>query len=366
MKPQTSTARWSLALILLAACSSTSDEDPGHDATGASGSNAVGAGAGSSMSSASGGAESGTGGVGTGASSGTGGSGAGERGPNVDLSDPQLYEFELDPHVLDPSTVDSLEIQYAQLDTRTTPVGKLVVFLSGATNTPGDWKQHGRKLAEFGFHVLLPHYNNRWSSGQDLCAGMGGSCALDTRWEALVGEDTSSVVDISRADSAEGRVVTMIKHLTTAHVGGDWGYYLNADDSLRYEHMVIAGISHGAASTGLYAIRTPFSRAVMHSSGPAGDPSENKQTPLSEWYAFAHTEDPAYDPIVSSWANFGLLGALTSIDGSAPPYGDTHQLITSAGTTYPHCSVAVHDSSPINGNAYVFEPAWRYMYGVAP
>ena len=345
------------ALLVAGACSSESDDAPAEDGQSAS---SAGSGATSSVSSTgSGGGSSGSGG------GSTGGTGGVDQGPDVDLSDPQLYEFELDPHVLDPTTVDSLETQYAQLDTRTTPLGKLLVFLPGANNVPSDWRQHGIKLAEFGYHVLIPHYNNRWSS-EGVCDGQGGSCSLDTRWEALVGEDASSAIDISRADSAEGRVVTMLQHLTTAHPGGDWGYYLEDDGSLRYQDMVIAGISHGAASTGLYAIRRPFSRAVLHSSGPAGDPGETKLTPVDQWYAFAHTEDPAYDPIVSSWDSFGLLGALTSIDGSSAPYGDSHRLITSAGTTYPHCSVVVHSSSPLDGNEYVFEPAWRYLYGVAP
>ncbi len=48
------------------------------------------------------------------------------------------------------------------------------------------------------------------------------------------------------------------------------------------------------------------------------------------------------------------------------PFGDAHQLITSEFSTYPHCSVCVHSTSPQDsmGN-YLFEPAWRYMYGVA-
>ena len=74
------------------------------------------------------------------------------------------------------------------------------------------------------------------------------------------------------------------------------------------------------------------------------------------------------DPLhpFDSWDNWGLEGDPTSIDGQSPPFGGSHRLITSADTTYPHCSVVVHDSTPLDGNEYVFEPAWRYMYGVGP
>ena len=277
-------------------------------------------------------------------------------GPDVDVSDPQLYEFELDPLALDPTVVDSIELQYAQLDTRAEPIGKLVFFLSGFTNTPASWRDHGRQLAGYGFHVVLPHYNNRWR-----CDGTP-NCNEDTRWEALTGEDTSSIIEASPADSAEGRVITMLLHLRDEHPGGDWGYYLGDDDSLRDEQVIIAGISHGAASSGLFASRRPFSRAVMHSGG-WGATGDTPATPIGSFYGFSHTEDEQHSGHLSAWESAGLLGAPTSIDDASPPYGDARQLITSAPSTYPHCSVAVHGSSPMNGDDFVFDPAWRYLYG---
>ncbi|MBC8068160.1 MAG: hypothetical protein IAG13_07490, partial [Deltaproteobacteria bacterium] len=60
------------------------------------------------------------------------------------------------------------------------------------------------------------------------------------------------------------------------------------------------------------------------------------------------------------------LGTPTSIDDAAPPYGDARQLVTSVPNVYPHCSVCVHSSSPIEGDAYLFDPAWRTMYGGPP
>ena len=287
----------------------------------------------------------------------TGSTTGGDDGPNVDLSDPQLYEFELDPAELDPTVAENIELQYAHLDTRAQPIGKLVFFLSGFTNTPASWRMHGVQLAGHGFHVVEPHYNNSWS-----CGGMGGDCSENTRWEALTGEDTSTVIDTSRADSAEGRVITMLQYLRDEHPGGDWGYYLNDDDTLRDEHVIIAGISHGASSSGLFGTRRQFHRVVMHSGGwwNVGD---DPATPISEFYGFAHTGDEQYDGIISAWEGAGMLGTPTTVDGAMPPFGDAHQLISSAESDYPHCCVCVHNSSPRNGEDYVFDPAWRYMYG---
>jgi hypothetical protein len=46
-----------------------------------------------------------------------------------------------------------------------------------------------------------------------------------------------------------------------------------------------------------------------------------------------------------------------------PPYGDARQLTTAMANGYPHCSTCVSPDSPMDGDAYVFDPAWRTMYG---
>lgn len=283
--------------------------------------------------------------------------GGGDEGPNVDVSDPQLYEFELDPAELDPTVVANLELQYAHLDTRVEPLGKLVVFLPGYTNTPSNWRNHSIQIAGHGFHMVVPDYSNDWS-----CAGMGGSCSEDTRWEALVGEDVSDVIDIGRADSAEGRVVTILRHLEVVHPGGDWGYYLNDDDTLRGEHLIIAGISHGAASTGLYASRRFTHRAVMHS-GAWWNVPPDPATPIDAFYGLSHADDEQHQGHLDAWESAGLPGVPTVIEDVPPPYDGSHRLVATTPNGYPHCSVCVSGDSPMDGDGYVFDPAWRYMYG---
>lgn len=278
-------------------------------------------------------------------------------GPDVDVSDPQLYEFELDPAELDPTVVDNLAQQYAHLDTRVEPIGKLVVFLPGYTNTPGNWRNHSIQLAGHGFHVVVPDYANDWS-----CGAMGGSCSEDTRWEALVGEDVSEVIDISRADSAEGRAITILRHLEEVHPGGDWGYYLDDEGNLRGEHLIIAGISHGAASTGLYASRRFTHRAVMHS-GAWWNVPRDPATPIDAFYGLSHADDEQHQGHLDAWESAGLPGTPTIIEDVPPPYGDSHRLVATTPNGYPHCSVCVSGDSPTDDDGYVFDPAWRYMYG---
>lgn len=288
--------------------------------------------------------------------SSSGSTGGGEDGPDVDVSDPQLYEFEIDPTAIDPEAMDYVELQYAHLDTRAEPQGKLVFFLSGYTNTPAAWRNFGRHLAGYGFHVVEPHYNNAWTCDDTP------NCSEDSRWEALVGEDTSSVIVVNRPDSAEGRVVRMLEYLAQEHPGGDWGWYLNDDGSLRYEHVIIAGISHGAASSGLFATRRTFHRVAMHS-GTWWNIGDAPMTPIEAFYALSHQDDEQFPGHVDAWEAGGLLGEPTVIEEGAPPFGDSHRLVATTPNGYPHCSTVVSPDSPIVDDAYVFDPGWRVMYG---
>lgn len=50
---------------------------------------------------------------------------------------------------------------------------------------------------------------------------------------------------------------------------------------------------------------------------------------------------------LKSFADMALPGEPFVVDGAAPPYGDSHRLVTSAPT----------------GDLYVFAPVWHTMYG---
>ncbi|MFY0539324.1 hypothetical protein [Nannocystis pusilla] len=58
-----------------------------------------------------------------------------------------------------------------------------------------------------------------------------------------------------------------------------------------------------------------------------------------------------------------LPGEPFVVDGAAPPYMDSHRLVTSAATGDGHGSTQAGGSSPKDGDVYVFEPVWRAMYG---
>lgn len=286
--------------------------------------------------------------------------GAEDPGPQVDVSDPQLYEFEFTPDEADPEATLRLATQMGHLDTNATPLGRLVVYLhgAGAPSTCGS-RDHGHELAAMGFHVVHPCYVSDYGVGN--CGDDIGGCRL----EAFEGIDHHAFIDITPPDSIETRVVRALQYLQDLHPGGDWQYYLDGDLP-RWDKIVISGISHGASTSGVIGMNRLVDRAVMLS-GPLdtdqawllGDPI----TPIDRFWGFTHTGDGQHPGHLEAFEDMSLPGAPTVVDDMASPYGGSHRLVTSAPTGNGHGSTQAGGSSPQDNGAWVFDPVWRLMYG---
>jgi hypothetical protein len=324
-------------------------------AEGASTSTTTGAGAGGAPGT--GGSSSTSGG------GGDGGAGGSDPGPNVDTSDPQLYETSFTPDAADPDATEVLGTQLAFLDTRVAPRGLLVVYLHGAgvPSTCGS-NAHGEMLAGLGFHVLSPCYRSDY--GVANCGDDIEGCRL----EAFEGVDHHPFIDITPPNSIEVRVARGLAYVEAQNPEGDWTYFLDGDKP-RWSRIVISGISHGASSAGVIGLHRLVHR-VVSLSGPldTGQAWLKKppMTPIDRFFAFSHTSDAQHAGHLQSFEDMGLPGEPTSVDGASPPYGGSHRLISSADTQDGHGATQAGGSSPMVGNEYAYLPVWTTMYAGAP
>jgi hypothetical protein len=280
-------------------------------------------------------------------------------GPLVDVSDPQLYEFEFPPDEADPAAMLHLGTELAYLDTSVPIRGRLVVYLHGAgePSTCG-LRDHGQMLAGLGFHVVSPCYEANYGVGN--CGDDIGGCRL----EAFEGVDHHPFIAIAPPDSIEVRVTRALEYLQTMHPGGDWQYYVDGD-APRWDRIVISGISHGASSSGVVGMNRLVDRVVMLS-GPLDSDQAwllgVPQTPIERFWGFTHTGDDQHEGHLQSFEDMNLPGAPTVVDGAAPPYDDSHRLVTSAPTGDGHGSTQAGGSSPEQDGAWVFQPVWDTLY----
>ena len=300
------------------------------------------------------------------ADSGVPGSGS---GPRVDRSNPQLFTLTFKANQADPRATRLLGDQQAFLDTQVAPQGTLVVHLHGSgEKTTCGYADHGRLLAGFGFHVFMPCYDAAvsWSNGG--CGGAVGDCRL----EMLDGTDHSARLNIAPGEAIEVRMAKALAHLATTNPQGDWGYFLDGDKP-RWERIIISGQSFGATSSLLIAKYRPVKRAVALS-GPldngAGWLKAMSMTPVDRMFAFTHVNDSQHPSHRGSIGALGLPGDFVEVEKATPPYGDSHRLVGSLATfggarVDGHNATEARMQSPRDpGGKWVYEPVWRYLYGV--
>jgi len=262
------------------------------------------------------------------------------------------------------------DLEHACVDTRAPDQGKLVIWLMGHN---ADLFQH---VSSYGLHAIQVHYANGWFSKLYPGAPPADDLFLSNiRLEAATGEDHSPAVSIPKPDGIIERSYQFVKWLDRENPEGHWRQFLTADGKgLRWDKVILSGISHGSTTAARMAKQVKVDRVVLFS-GPR-DQFEVWQklpsaTPENRYFGFSHVLDEGWvgDHYCRSWQLLGLtkFGPIVNVDGSKPPYGNTRRLISGADVNHDakraHSSVAPGKASPKNpAGAYLYEDVWRYLF----
>lgn len=296
---------------------------------------------------------------------------------------PQRYNLakrasEIDPRAQEHPEIDFrftdkqgkvLDLEHAAVDTRVKPQGKLVIWLMDHNAGLFD------RIAGYGLHGIQVHYANRWFSGLSKEALSDGVSLGRIRLEAATGEDHSPYVAIPRPDGIRERSRQFILWLARENPPGRWEQFLTDDgEDLRWDKVILSGISHGATTAARLAIHQRVDRVVMFS-GPR-DQTENWQgfpsaTPANRFFGYTHILDGGWtaDHYCRSWELLGLqqFGGIVDVGDVPPPYGNTRRLVTRADvqrdpqrahTTVVPGGTAVKDAA----GRFIDEPVWQYLF----
>jgi hypothetical protein len=296
---------------------------------------------------------------------------------------PKRYELTARASVIDPRTRPHPEIgfvfekdgkptdvEHAWVDTRVAPRGRLVIWLMGFGAPLFD------HLNSYGLHAIQVHYANGWFGKFGTKAPEGDTLFLGKiRLEAATGKDFSSVVDIPEPDGMMERAFQFVLWLSKENPQGKWEYFLTDDHKgLRWDRVIMAGVSHGSTTAARFAKYQKVDRVVMLS-GPR-DQTETWQslpsaTPANRYFGFTHVLDGGWtgNHYPRSWDLLGLpqFGPRVNVDHAKPPYSNTRQLITDADVK--HDPNRAHGASVPGGSAvkdadgkFIHEDVWRYLF----
>ena len=263
-----------------------------------------------------------------------------------------------------------LDLEHACVDTRVASQGKLVIWLMG--HNQGLFE----RVSSYGLHAIQPHYANGWFA--KLYSGPPPEDDLflsKVRLEAALGEDFSPAVDIPLPDGIKGRSIAFVNWLDREHPEGKWQQFLTSDrKDLRWEKVILAGISHGSTTAARMAKQVKVDRVVMFS-GPRDQyeawQSLPSATPGNRFFGFTHVLDDGWknDHYCRSWQMLGLqaYGPLVNVENTPAPYGNSRRLITDTDVkgdaNRAHSGVVPGNAAPKDTKGkYLHEEVWRYLF----
>jgi hypothetical protein len=329
--------------VVLAACSGTPSPDPAAGTAGASaagmtgtagntgGVSTGGGGAGPTGTAGTGTAGAGTGGVasagtaGAMGSAGTAGMVAGAGGSDSTATRPI--------NVTGTGTFSqSYNGQPLFLNKDKKPIqGKLFLLLPGIGNGPGAGGFESF-VKQYGFHVFAPKTDTNLTGGKvpQMYKDTLKTMPNDREANRQVGEAHAELWDgKDRVDwytpptSIVEQTLGAIKFGMDNDPGGDWGYFLNADGTLRTTDVYVVGYSWGAQAWSMISAYVPFGK-VIAASGPVDEGFPNatwmtdpSATPNDRKYALV--SDGQADEIFPNVMKAGWPGTVTMVTPRKQP-----------------------------------------------
>jgi len=254
--------------------------------------------------------------------------------------------------------------------------GKLFLLLPGIGNGPGAGGFESF-VKGYGFHVFAPKTDSNLTGGQvpqkykDILKTTpmdpdANRQVADARMELWDGKDRvdwytppMSIVD---------QTIGAIKYATMQDPGGDWSYFLNADGTLRTTDVYVVGYSWGAQTWSMMSTYVKFGK-VIAASGPVNEGFPNgswmtdpSATPLEDKYALVSDGQAAEmfpNVMKAMWP-----GAVTMVTPTSPgPYtADQHlfEMVGGDGGTTPGGHTVFCNDNPANG----WLPVCKHVLGV--
>lgn len=295
----------------------------------------------------------------------------------------QKYKLTARASEIDPLTKEHLEIDYvftrggkpadtefASIDTRVKPEGKLMIWLMGYNEQLFD------RVNSYGIHAIQVSYPREWFAKMDKLREDGDDDHFsEIRLEAATGENHTKLIDVPKPDGLMERAYQFVKYLDRKNPEGDWKQFLSRDGkSLNWEKVILSGASHGSTTAARLAKEIRVDRVVMFS-GPR-DQTEKWQsmksaTPPERYFGFTHTGDDGWKNhhYCRSWLMLGLnnFGPIVNVDESKPPYGNTRRLISTLDSikdpNQAHGASTPGSASPKDKDGkYLYEDIWKYLF----
>lgn len=283
------------------------------------------------------------------------------------------------PQTTDPGITTNLNNHFVSINRSVTQKNQLFVFLPGTGGVAINTREINWTAADLGFHAINLTYPND-EAINDLCSATADlDCYANARLEVLDGINRSTLVDVSRANSIENRLIKLLIYLRTQSPNDNWGQFLINDSTLDWSKIIITGHSQGGGHAAIIGRYHAVARVIMfaamdfnaRSNSAANWIAQPNTTPNASppdrFWGFSHTRDDQVNFTLLTnriWPAYGMpsFGAITNVDTLAPPYSNTHSLTTDLDCEVTHgCIVVDARLSRLRDGTPIYKPVWEYL-----
>lgn len=247
---------------------------------------------------------------------------------------------------------------------------KLVVVLANKGDVPEDIMRFDSMAAKVGFHVIGLSYNNS-PRAMDICANKEDpDCYEQFRKQIITGEITRPEISMDSNHHIVQRLKDMLLYLDTSAKQDDWGQYLDGNNNIIWNNVVVAGHAEGANNAAMMSKLFKLDRVLCFSPIPDKYGAERKLAPWpmkggltvsSGAYVFYQEDDTSsIDTNFFKGIGFSSYGDLTYIEDVVYPYNYTRRLTTRFISDHDHTMTLLDRHTPIEPNN---EPKFRLVWG---
>ena len=287
------------------------------------------------------------------------------------------------PSVADPAITQFNDPNYAVVDPAVTNRGLLVLFLPGTGATPSQYCLFPQDAASLGFHALGLMYPNT-NAINILCianAPFDGNAAGNARRDVIEGTNIVSWLSVDSTNCIQNRLLKALQYLNTTYPTQGWGQYYSGSTVL-WSKLIVSGHSQGGGMAAMLAKTNVTDRCVIFSdmdwwqwrNRPYNWMFTTPQTPVNNWYLFAHERDELLNftnmQTGAAALDVSRYGAYVQVEtATSASYSGRHFLASNldpSSTNQPnpfHRCTVVDSATPMqaDGVTPVFKPVWDYL-----
>ena len=287
------------------------------------------------------------------------------------------------PSVADPAITQFNDPNYAVVDPAVTNRGLLVLFLPGTGATPSQYCLFPQDAASLGFHALGLMYPNT-NAINILCAQnapLDPNAAGNARLDVIKGTNIVSWLSVDSTNCIQNRLLKALQYLNTTYPTQGWGQYYSGSTML-WSKLIVSGHSQGGGMAAMLAKTNVTDRCIVFSdmdwwavgNKPYKWMFTTPQTPVNNWYLFAHERDELLDftnmQTCSAALDVSRYGAYVQVEtATSASYSGRHFLASNldpSSTNQPnpfHRCTVVDSATPMqaDGVTPVFKPVWDYL-----